>query len=300
MKKLGFTVIIATHNRMNLLRRAIESVLRQDWPLLEIIVVDDCSTDKTSDIITELYPNIKYLCQESNQGPGPARNRGLNEAQQPWALILDDDDTLMPGSLKAIADFMAGFQNSNMYPVLNFSCNNGYLAKPFVLVKAVDYFHGTITGDFVPVINVHLFMKEGFAYPGLRIGGEHLLWWDIAEKYGIPSWRKQICNVHDDAPSRLTSYHGQMQRAHEYAVLQDLTLEQFGELMNRYSPETAMKKWLGAATYWLLAGERRICRERLKKANNSGSIHYLWVIWFLSWLPLYFTEMLFLRYKGRI
>lgn len=300
MKKLGFTVIITTHNRVNLLRRAIESVLRQDWPFLEIIVVDDCSTDETSDIIPELYPDIKYLCQEFNQGPGPARNRGLNEAQQPWALILDDDDTLMPDSLMVIADFMEGFQNSNKYPVLNFSCNNGYLAKPFILVNAVDYFNGAITGDFVPVINVHLFLKECFAYPSLRIGGEHLLWWDIAEKYGIPSWEKQVCNVHDDAPARLTSYHGQMQRAQEYAVLQDLTLERFGELMNRYSPETAMKKLLGAATYWLLAGERRICRERLKKANKSSSIHYLWAIWFLSWLPLYFTEMLFLRYKGRI
>lgn len=299
MKKPGFTVIIATHNRVNLLRRGIDSVLRQNWPLLEIIVIDDCSTDETSAIIPKLYPSIKYLYQECNQGPGPARNRGLKEAQQPWALILDDDDTLMPDSLMAIANFIESFHNSNEYPVLNFACNNGYLTKPFMLVKPVDYFHGTITGDFVPVINVHLFLKKGFAYPGLRIGGEHLLWWEIAEKYGIPSWGKQVCNVHDDAPSRLTSYHGQMQRAQEYAIMQDLTLERFGKLLNRYSPETAMKKWLGAATYWLLAGERRICRERLKKANNRGSIPYLWSLWLLSWLPLYFTRILFLKYKER-
>jgi GalNAc5-diNAcBac-PP-undecaprenol beta-1,3-glucosyltransferase len=299
MKELGFTVIIATYNRADLVGRAIESVLQQDWSKLEIIVVDDCSTDNTADIIPIMYPQVKYLRQEFNQGPGPARNRGLREALQPWALIIDDDDALMPGSLQAIADRMKSFPEFDVYPVLNFAHDNGKLSKPFLVVRVTDYFRGDIEGDFVPVIQVQLFLKEGFAYPSLHIGGEHLLWWDIAENYGIPSWAEPVAHVHVDAPSRLTSFQGQLHRAREYAKLQDLTLKRFNGLMNRYSPETATSKWLGAATYWLLAGERRICRERLRKANKGKFTPYLGVVWLLSWLPLQVTRILFLRYRER-
>jgi glycosyltransferase involved in cell wall biosynthesis len=136
LKKLGFTVIIATHNRADFVGRAIESVLQQGWPMLEIIVVDDCSSDKTSEVIPAMYPQVKYLRLGFNQGPGPARNRGLIEATQTWALILDDDDTLVPGALQAIAERIESFQELDKYPVLNFARDNGKISKPFLVVKA--------------------------------------------------------------------------------------------------------------------------------------------------------------------
>ncbi len=301
MEGVGFTVIITTYNRENLVGRAIESVLQQGWPKLEIIVIDDCSTDKTADIIPARYPQVKYLRQEFNQGPGPARNRGLREATQPWALILDDDDTLLPGSLQAITGHMKSFPDLDKYPVLNFAHSNGKLAKPFLIATIVDYFSGSIKGDFVPVIMVKQFLKKGLTYPDLRIGGEHLLWWDVAKRYGIPNWADPVALVHCDAPNRLTSFHGQLKRPREYAKLQDLTLERFGESMDLYSPELAAKKRLGAATYWLLAGERRICRERLREEGKKARIApFFLALWLLSWLPLQLTQMFFLKYKEGI
>lgn len=300
MEEIGFTVIITTYNRANLVRRAIDSVLQQEWPTLEIIVVDDCSSDNTANIIPTLYPKVKYLRQEFNQGPGPARNRGLREATQPWALILDDDDALMPGSLQTIVESMKDLPQLDKYPTLNFAHGNGKLVAPFLIVRAVDYLKGNIKGDFVPVIQVGLFIKEGLSYPNLRIGGEHLLWWDIAEKYGIPSWSKPVANVYNDAPFRLTSSKEQLRRAREYAELQDITIKQFNEIMDQFSPEIAAKKWLGSATYWLLAGERRICRERLRKARKYKVFPYLVLLWALSCLPLWIARQLFLKYKERM
>ena len=108
----GVNVVITTHNRVQLLQRAIESA-RQAGSDLELIVVDDCSTDDTREFCAKL-PDIRYLRLSSNRGLAYARNVGIAESTSEFIAFLDDDDLRLPGSLDKqlqvlIADHGAAF-----------------------------------------------------------------------------------------------------------------------------------------------------------------------------------------------
>ena len=90
------TVIIPTYNRFQFLLEAVESVEAQSYPNLEIIVVDDGSTDETSSLSKK--DNLKYIFQE-NKGPSAARNTGAIAAKGDWLAFLDSDDLWTPKKL---------------------------------------------------------------------------------------------------------------------------------------------------------------------------------------------------------
>jgi len=87
---MNITAIIPTYNRYTLLKRAINSLLAQTYPVDEIIVVDDGSTDSTKQI-TKDFPNIIYIYQ-NNRGVSAARNIGIQRAKNEWIAFLDSDD----------------------------------------------------------------------------------------------------------------------------------------------------------------------------------------------------------------
>jgi len=91
------TVVITTYNRAQFLQRAIQSAL-QAGPDLEVVVVDDCSTDETSELCAQLA-NIRYVRLTANQGLANARNVGIAESSSEFITFLDDDDLRLPGSL---------------------------------------------------------------------------------------------------------------------------------------------------------------------------------------------------------
>ena len=88
---MKISVIIPTFNRIDLLKRAIDSVINQSIKPYDIIVVDDGSTDGTSDMIQQKYKSIK-LIQQKNSGVSVARNNGIKNAQGDWIALLDSDD----------------------------------------------------------------------------------------------------------------------------------------------------------------------------------------------------------------
>ncbi|MBS1954170.1 MAG: glycosyltransferase family 2 protein [Cyanobacteria bacterium SZAS-4] len=92
------SVIIPTYNRVALLVEAIESVRRQTWTKVQIIVVDDGSTDGTR-VKIEAMQDVQYIWQE-NRGQAAARNRGLREARGEFICTLDSDDLWFPHFLK--------------------------------------------------------------------------------------------------------------------------------------------------------------------------------------------------------
>ena len=84
------SVVIPTYNRYELLKRAISSVLTQKYLPQEVIVIDDGSSDKTSDIQKD-FPTVKYFYQK-NRGVSSARNLGIKKASFDWIAFLDSDD----------------------------------------------------------------------------------------------------------------------------------------------------------------------------------------------------------------
>ncbi|MFA5118286.1 MAG: glycosyltransferase [Candidatus Omnitrophota bacterium] len=97
------SVIIPTYNYGKFIFEALDSVLKQTYNDLEIIVVDDDSTDNTREIVTryvkELPGTLTYIFQK-NKGPGAARNTGIARARGGYVAFLDADDIWLPGKLQ--------------------------------------------------------------------------------------------------------------------------------------------------------------------------------------------------------
>jgi glycosyltransferase involved in cell wall biosynthesis len=94
------SVIVPTHNRSSMLATALHCVLGQADVDIEVIVVDDASTDNTCEMVGALDdPRVRLIRHTAPQGPNAARNRGAGEAQGGWIAFLDDDDIWAPDKL---------------------------------------------------------------------------------------------------------------------------------------------------------------------------------------------------------
>jgi glycosyltransferase involved in cell wall biosynthesis len=101
MDKPFFTVVIPTHNRGLLLKRAVDSVINQTFHNFEVIIVDDHSTDDTSTMVkTFSDKRIQYKLNQRSKGACGARNTGIYAAKGQWVAFLDDDDVWYDDKLK--------------------------------------------------------------------------------------------------------------------------------------------------------------------------------------------------------
>src|SRR2546425_2446463 len=99
------SAVIPTYNRGHLLKNAIDSILAQTYPVHEIIIVDDGSTDGTDEMVRSYIRQkrseviIRYIRQE-NQGQSAALNRGIEKASGEWIAFLHSDDSWLPEKLE--------------------------------------------------------------------------------------------------------------------------------------------------------------------------------------------------------
>jgi glycosyltransferase involved in cell wall biosynthesis len=98
------SVIIPTYNRSRIIKEAVDSVLAQDYKDVEVIVVDDGSTDNTSETLASYGDEISVLFQD-NKGVSAARNRGIAEASGQFVAFLDSDDLWLPQKLSTQVEF---------------------------------------------------------------------------------------------------------------------------------------------------------------------------------------------------
>ncbi|HEX4301898.1 MAG TPA: glycosyltransferase [Rhizomicrobium sp.] len=110
-----FSVVIPVYNRADCLGAALHSVLAQDDPDFEIVVVDDGSRDDPKAVIAGIAdPRIRYIRQD-NAGGGAARNRGILAAVGDFIAFLDSDDVFLPHHLRAMRRLLAGTRDTAGY-----------------------------------------------------------------------------------------------------------------------------------------------------------------------------------------
>jgi glycosyltransferase involved in cell wall biosynthesis len=98
---MQISVVIPSYNRKHSLARALQSVLDQESPVDEIILVDDGSSDGSGAMVEQTFPGVKILRQE-NLGVSAARNRGIEAARFDWIALLDSDDSWLPCKIATI------------------------------------------------------------------------------------------------------------------------------------------------------------------------------------------------------
>ena len=103
MKEPLVSIMMPAYNVGKYIGRAIESVLAQTYENLELIIVDDCSTDNTYEIAAGYKdPRIRILRHEQNMGVGPSRNDALSASTGQWVAVLDADDEWLPERLERL------------------------------------------------------------------------------------------------------------------------------------------------------------------------------------------------------
>ena len=101
LSPLPVTVLMPTFNRAHFLTEALESVLGQQPPPAEVIVIDDGSEDETAAVVGRFLSRVRYIRQD-NAGKATALNNGLGHATQEFIWIFDDDDIAAQGTLAAL------------------------------------------------------------------------------------------------------------------------------------------------------------------------------------------------------
>lgn len=129
------SVVIPTHNRVDLLPRAIESVLNQTYKDIELIVVSDGSTDGTDDFMDNFASDsrIKYINYKPAKGGNYARNSGIDAALGNYIAFLDDDDEWLPTKVeKQVALMEADVKIGLVYTGINCIYVNEKITYPFI------------------------------------------------------------------------------------------------------------------------------------------------------------------------
>jgi glycosyltransferase involved in cell wall biosynthesis len=128
------STIIPVYNRGAMLREAVQSVLTQTWRPLEIVIVDDGSSDDTPQVAEQLraqYPEIIRLLCQANAGPGAARQAGLEAANGEFIQFLDSDDLLLPGKFELQVNGLRGDAEAGVSYGKTYTRENGVrLALP--------------------------------------------------------------------------------------------------------------------------------------------------------------------------
>ncbi|MBC8432937.1 MAG: glycosyltransferase family 2 protein [Desulfobacterales bacterium] len=187
------SVIIPTYNRAKLLERAVNSVLRQTYKELELIIVNDSSKDETEKAIKKYADDrIKYICHQKNLGGSAARNTGIKAAQGKYIALLDDDDGWFPEKLeKQVKHFAEVSDNVGLvYSGFEVIDMNGIvIQKTYPKFKGNLYMRllerSMIGGSSVPLIKRTCFKKVGLFDQSLRSCQDWDMWMRISEHYAF-------------------------------------------------------------------------------------------------------------------
>jgi glycosyltransferase involved in cell wall biosynthesis len=131
------TIAIPTYNRDNFLDRCLSCILEQldDNSLVEVIVSDNASTDSTNNIVMsykQIYPNIIYICNETNLGFDGNFRQCFNKAKGKYLLCIGDDDILLPGAVK----FILAILSAHEVGVVHLS-GTGFVNSPNEIIEEI-------------------------------------------------------------------------------------------------------------------------------------------------------------------
>jgi len=207
------SVVIPAHNAAATIARALESVRAQAYAPLEVIVVDDASTDGTADAVRARSDRaVRLIVHETNRGPAAARNTGIFAAEGDWIAFLDADDEWRPGKLdRQVAALGA-------QPGAVFAVCDGSFVRPDGSVSRHVY-TGTppvagpeawrtllaysFTASSCVVADRRVLVELGGFDPDLRVGEDQDMWIRLAMRGSVAVVMDRLIVVHESPLSHM-------------------------------------------------------------------------------------------------
>ncbi len=175
------SVIIPTFNVEKYIERTIECVTKQSFKNLEIIIVDDCSSDNTVRIIKEImskHKQVKLFVQPQNMGAAEARNKGLFEASGQYVAFLDSDDLWEPIKIETQINDMQTNNIAFSYTTYDFvNAEEKQIKKP-IKIKRITTYKDLMTRTIIstPTVVIDRLLTGDVYMPLRRTGQDYAFW----------------------------------------------------------------------------------------------------------------------------
>ena len=158
MKKPLVSIMMPAYNAGKYIRRAIQSVLVQTYENWELIIVDDCSTDNTYEIVANYKdPRIRILRHEQNMGVGPSRNDALSASRGQWVTVLDADDQWLPERLDRLMKETERREDLFLSDLVNVCFDRDGSLIPWKVIDA----SGLVGEGHAAIVGIEDFLKAG-------------------------------------------------------------------------------------------------------------------------------------------
>lgn len=206
------SAIIPAYNCEKYIVETIESVFAQTHKDIELIVVDDGSTDRTEEIIRSFGARLNYIRQDKNSGPSAARNRGIKESSGAYVAFLDHDDIWLPDKIEEQVRMLEREKDlalvySNFYYI---NRSGSIMGKLFDNIKPCRgfVFEELVISNFIPtssvVIRKKVLDETGIFDERFLIAQDYDLYIRIAERHKIDFIERPLLKymVHPDGASK--------------------------------------------------------------------------------------------------
>ncbi len=204
-----FSVIVPLYNKEREVESTLRSVLAQTYQPLEIVVVDDGSTDRSAEIVESLGSPLIRLIRQSNAGECAARNRAMSEARGEWFALLDADDEWKPEFLEEVAAMIEEWPDCGIYSTaFDIVSPTGRVRGNCPTERGVvDNFWRESMTRYVTIPSATVLSRKAVeqlgGFPeGMKMGGDQWMWIKLASYYGVCFSPRALCDYSMVASNR--------------------------------------------------------------------------------------------------
>lgn len=209
MNKPNVSVITPVYNAEKFLKETIDSVLKQTYKDYEYLLVDDCSTDSSADIVKEYVENdnrVKYIKLKENSGAAVARNTGLEHAQGRYIAFVDSDDLWYPEKLEKQLTFMQENNEAFTYTKYEHITEDGEIQSAPDFPERLNY-SGLLKNTAIACSTVVIDREVigDFRMPLVRKGQDTATWLKILRDHDYAYLVDEILNQYRGREGSLSS-----------------------------------------------------------------------------------------------
>ena len=199
------SVIIPVYNTSKYLKECLESVINQTYKNLEIIVVDDYSTDNSIDIINSFNDSrIKLVCLDKNYGVAIARNRGIDLSTGDFICFLDSDDYWKLNKIKKQLKFIKN--KKFIYSDYEFlSDNKRHRTHVPSSITYKEALKNTTIFTSTVMFNMKYLSKEDIYMPDIRRGQDTACWWQVLKNIDCAYGMNSVLSIYRVGGNSLSS-----------------------------------------------------------------------------------------------
>lgn len=246
--KCKFSVIIPLYNKEAEIRQTLQSVLAQTYQPMEIVVVDDGSTDSSADIVRSIDSPLIKLVTQANAGECAARNRAMSEASGDYMALVDADDMWQPQFLEEVASMIDEFPDCGIYSTaFNIISHDGVFPSNSPSERGVvtDFFTDSMTKYIsIPsasVIPRYVIDRVGGFPEGMKLGGDQYMWIKIARLYKVCFSPRRLADYSKVASNRSSAIYTPERTPYSFEQLYDASAS---ETSNEFVARAALGKAL--------------------------------------------------------